>query len=100
MAIKKQHIFSYKLSGLREKNWKSKKSKFWYDLPLYLIKKYFLGSALIEENVSQLSKEVAELKRISQRLEQDLLGAKNDVGNVQESLAQVVNFIYDKNPGS
>jgi len=65
-----------------------------------LIKKYFLGSALIEENVSQLSKEVAELKRISQRLEQDLLGAKNDVGNVQESLAQVVNFIYDKTPGS
>ena len=50
---------------------------------------FLLGSALIEENVSQLSKEVAQLKKTSQRLEEDLLGAKNDVGNVQESLAQV-----------
>ncbi len=49
---------------------------------------------MIEENVSQLSKEVAELKRTSQRLEQDLLGAKNDVGNVQESLAQVDNLSF------
>jgi hypothetical protein len=50
---------------------------------------------LIEENVSQLGKEVAELKRTSQRLEQDLLGAKNDVGNVQESLAQVDNLSFE-----
>ena len=58
--------------------------------PLTDQKVYFLlGSALIEENVSQLSKEVAQLKKTSQRLEEDLLGAKNDVGNVQESLAQV-----------
>ncbi len=45
--------------------------------------------------MSQLSKEVAELKRTSQRLEQDLLGAKNDVGNVQESLAQVDNLSFE-----
>ena len=57
---------------------------------------FLLGSALIEENVSQLSKEVAQLKKTSQRLEEDLLGAKNDVGNVQESLAQVQSISTSK----
>ena len=65
--------------------------------PFFDQKVYFLlGSALIEENVSQLSKEVAQLKKTSQRLEEDLLGAKNDVGNVQESLAQVQSISTSK----
>ena len=43
----------------------------------------------MESNVAELTSEVSQLKVMTQRLEQDLLGAKNDVGNVQESLAQV-----------
>ena len=43
----------------------------------------------MESNVAKLTSEVSQLKVMTQRLEQDLLGAKNDVGNVQESLAQV-----------
>ncbi len=48
------------------------------------------SSSVIENDVKELSHEVSQLKKMSQRLEKDLLGAKNDVGNVQESLAQVL----------
>jgi hypothetical protein len=48
------------------------------------------SSSVIESDVKELSHEVSQLKKMSQRLEKDLLGAKNDVGNVQESLAQVL----------
>jgi seryl-tRNA synthetase len=56
----------------------------------YSLKTNTGSSSVIESDVKELSHEVSQLKKMSQRLEKDLLGAKNDVGNVQESLAQVL----------
>ena len=50
---------------------------------------YFSGTTNFESEVKLLSQEVLQLKQTSHRIEQDLAGAKNDVGIVQESLAQV-----------
>ncbi len=41
------------------------------------------GPSNFENELKQLSQEVFQLKKSSQRIEQDLMGAKNDVGNVQ-----------------